>query len=298
MNKIIPKDQIKHLMWSTEQEVPKTISDTNTPKKKTNQVTVLTNEILNGREFYNNDEDGGKYIGVMKALEEGLNFVGTNGFIVTMPELIATKVVASKTHDLWNKWYTAHTEENIGIDRKGRFYGGNEPVLVVVNGGGLLTPERIKKAYVDGLVGNSAKYTQEEFDNLLEGIVANGDEIPLYKYEDVLENPALPHRFGIVMKYSVAQSTFTDYFKEESFIENPLVIARAGGSQYLKEYHSLAKYSDGEVRNSHIYNGRDPSEPSGRLLYLYSVNYGLSGYIDLNNYGRFLGVAPEARAKK
>ena len=67
----------------------------------------------------------------------------------------SAKVKAEKDHDFWQKWYTVHTEENIGIDKKGLFYTQNEPVLVIVNGGGILTPERIKQAYKEGLKENN-----------------------------------------------------------------------------------------------------------------------------------------------
>ena len=141
--------------------------------------------INNGQPFYSDQKDGDKYVGLPIALEQALNHAGTNGYVATMPELIAAKLKAGKNHNFWKNWFTTHTEENIGIDKKGRFYSANEPVLVIVNGGGILTPERIKQAYAEDLIDNSARYTEEEFDNLLDGNLLDGSSIKLHSLEDI-----------------------------------------------------------------------------------------------------------------
>ena len=248
--------------------------------------------------FYSEDQDSdGNYIGLPIALKQALNHAGTNGYVATMPELIAAKLKAGKNHNFWKNWFTTHTEENIGIDKKGRFYSANEPVLVIVNGGGILTPERIKQAYAEDLIDNSARYTEEEFDNLLDGNLLDGSSIKLHSLEDIRQRVLdLPHRFGVVMPYSVAQGTKSGYHKKKDFITNPLAIARNAGSENLEEYHELAKHSDGDLGCYHPFNGRDASVPQGRVLFLGSSYLGLSGYGYLDYNGRFVGVrAPEAQ---
>ncbi|MFA6073163.1 MAG: hypothetical protein WC758_03555 [Candidatus Woesearchaeota archaeon] len=293
MIKIIPREQIKHLEWNTNNPLPANSSNTtNTvPIQNFLNQEVSLDAILTGTPFYDSK--------ISVALQQALEYATPDGYIATMPELISAKIKADKSHDFWQKWYSAHTEENIGIDKKGRFYSKDEPVLVVVNGGGILTPERITKAYEDELIGGSAKYSDNEFDDLLDGKLPNGVTIPLYRFEEINAGKSgLPHQFGIVMPYSLAQGTSSGYHKKDGFTTNPLVIARAGGIENLEAYYELAKDSVGDVGNHHVYDGRDASTPQGRLLYLLNYYSGLYGNNNLDVSGRFVGVAPEAHGAK
>ena len=256
-------------------------------------------DILKGTTFYSNEQKDGKYIGLPIALEQALEHAGSNGIVATMPELIAAKVKADKSHKFWKKWYTTHTEENVGVDKKGRFYSKNEPVLVVVNGEGILTPDRIRKAYRDGLVGHSAKYTDDEFNGLLDGKLPGGNSIDIYPYEDIEKGISdLPHKFGVVIPYDKAKGTESGYHQKGLFLNNPLVIARNGGMENLELYYEKAKASDGDLGNYHSFKARDFSVPQGRLLYLGNDYGGLGGGSSLDGSGRFVRVAPEARSAR
>ena len=46
------------------------------------------------------------------------------GIVASMPQLIAGKSLTDKKSYLWKDWFTALSEENIGIDRKGTFVKG------------------------------------------------------------------------------------------------------------------------------------------------------------------------------
>ena len=301
MRKIIPRELIKHLEWNPTnppKEEPKS-----SPKKSSPVPSMIgtfsIEQMLNGKTFYNTDRNAsGNLIGVAVSLRQALKYATSKGIVLTMPELIKAKTQADKSHEYWRNWLSAYTEENIGIDRNGKFGERNEPVLVVVHGGGILTPDRIMKAYEDGLIGNSAKYTEEEFNELLEGRV-NGNEIPFYALEEIKRGvPNLPHRFGVVMPYRDAQATSSGFQNKSNFLNNPLVIARNGGLENLETYFDMAKDND-KIGCWHSFSGRDTSIPQGRLLFLNAGSYGLSGINYLDNYGRFVGVAPEAlRAKK
>jgi len=292
MIKVIPDEElerfIKNTGWVPGQEVP--------VQSKVKHVVKPAFEydiedILKGKTFYNDK--------LPVALEQALDYAGSDGIVTSMPELISAKVKAGKGHDFWKQWYTVHTEENIGVDKKGLFYSKGEPVLVVVNGGGILVPDRIKQAYEEGLLNGSAKYDDEEFDMLLEGKLPDSS-IGLYRFEEIKKGISnLPHRFGIVMPYKMAQKTKSGYYKKKAFLENPLVIARAGGLENLEAYYEKAKDSDGDLGNYHPFEGRDAFTPQGRVLFLYGNCGGLHGDDDLDYIGRFVGVAPEApRAKK
>jgi len=293
--KRIPREQIRHLEWNPAQPTPSvptppTPSPLPSPSSQLSQYSV--DDILNGRIFFSDRKEDEKWVGLPIALEEAIAYAGKDG-IVTMPEFVAAKAHVPKTHGFWKNWHTVHTEENIGIDTEGRFYERNQPVLVVMHGGGLLTPERIKQAYKDGLLANSARYTPDEFNSLLTGELPDG-KFPLFKLEDVTESLAVPHRFGIVMPYSDAQATPSSYHSKEDFLQNKLVIARCAGSlDKLAAFYDKAKGSSG-VGNWHPFAGRDPSTPQGRVLFVGYSYYGLDGGINLNLDGRFVGVAPKA----
>ncbi|RLE38355.1 hypothetical protein DRJ17_04215 [Candidatus Woesearchaeota archaeon] len=267
---------------------------------KLNKVSVNIDDLINyGKTFYSEEMKRIMHIGVAVALQQALDFAGPNGYVATMPELIAARLKVDENHDFWQNWYTVHTEENIGIDSKGRFYSRGEPMLVVVNGGGILTPERIMKAYDEGLIKGSVKYHYEEFNDLLDGKLPDGTSIELYRFREIKKGISnLPHRFGVVMPYSMAQNTKSGYHKKKEFMENPLVIARAGGIENLESYYEMAKASDGELGNYHPFERRDASTPQGRVLFLDYDFYGLDGCI-LYNYGRFVGVCrgSEVRSK-
>ena len=47
--------------------------------------------------------------------------------------------------------FTALSEENAGIDKNGKLAKAGEEVVLVLHGGGILTPERIRQAYSEGL---------------------------------------------------------------------------------------------------------------------------------------------------
>ena len=110
-----------------------------------------------------------------------------------------------------------------------------------------------------------------------------------------LRNGDISDRFTQHITYlslEEAQNTKSDYHEKPEFINNPLVIARNSGTNNLSEYFDKAKSND-KVANWHRLNDINPTEPSGRLLFLSYVNLGLGGG-NLGNNGRFIGVAPEA----
>ena len=296
MTRIIPYDLIKHLEWAPGKEIP---AQPDPIQYSLDNRKYSIDDILKGETFYSNERDGKKYIGIPIALQQALEHAGEEGIVATMPELIAAKAKAEKSHEFWKNWYTVHTEENIGIDKKGRFYTRNTPVLVVVNGGGILTPDRVRQVYSEGLVGNSARYIDDEFDGLLDGKLPDGSSLTLYHYEDIEKGVSgLPHRFGIVMPYEKAKGTESGFQKQEKFLKNPLAIARNGGKENLEAYSEKAKSGE-NIGNWHVYGGdRDPSVPQGRLLFLNIVCDGLVGINVLDDYGRFVGVAPEARSAR
>jgi hypothetical protein len=283
MRKIIPREQIKHLEWKPGDAVP----EPSKPPQQEEGTHFTPENILNGQSVYNEI--------MPRALKEAIEYSGTKGIVASMPELIAAKAIADKDHDFWKNWYTIQTEENIGLDSEGRFGTRGEPVLVTVHGGGLLTPDRIDKAYEEGLVAGSARYIEEEFDRLLEGKLPDDTEIHLYRLEEIESGRDLPRRFGIVTPYELIQNTASGQHRKEAFIQHPLVLSRLAGleKEIITDYFEKAKFND-KVGIWHPFKGRNAAQASGRLLYVDNTDYGLNGNSDLDDSGRFVGIAPEA----
>ncbi|MBI4448316.1 hypothetical protein HY643_05020, partial [Candidatus Woesearchaeota archaeon] len=93
-----------------------------------------------GKTFYSDKKDSdGRRVGVPDALQQALDYGKKDGFVASMPEMIAAKCLTDKSHDFWNNWYTTLSEEDFGIDKKGLHVKKDKPVLVVLHGGGILT---------------------------------------------------------------------------------------------------------------------------------------------------------------
>ena len=290
--KIIPQELIDRWAWTPDKK-PIVKED---PKIAVINSSVFSVEaMLKGKDFYSDKKDGSMWVGVPVALQGAMNNATSKGIVLTMPEMINAKCTAKKNHRFWKEWYTVLTEENIGPDYEGKFLGRGEHALIVVHGGGILTPDRINRAYSEGLISNSARYTEEEFAELLEGKLADGSVIPMFHFEDFKKMSEVPRTCGVVMPYELAQSMPSGYQEKEPFLKDHLVLARSTNTPNLEKYFDKAKDpSDNTLGNHHVYNGRNADTPQGRLLYLDDIYCGLDGSYSLDNIGRFVGVAPEA----
>ncbi len=313
MTKTIPPDLIAHLQWQPGGRNP-------APPRNPNPVTppnpARTNPIMpsgsftiedllkNGKDFYSEEKDSdNKHIGVPKSLAAALEYATADGLVASLPYLVAGMATADKRNYLWKNWHTALTEEDAGIDKKGIFTRRGEGVVLVLHGGGILnTPERIFKAYSDGLTPqNTAKYTNEEFDNLLEGKLPSGEEINICTVDDLrstskkLTDPF--GRYAVAIPIEKAQEKDSGYLNKTDFMNNDLVLARAGTLEYLEKYFDKA-VSGGTVGSWHRFSEIDPSQPQGRVLYVVTDSIGLIGNFSLGDDASFVGVAPEARRPK
>ncbi|MDD3175267.1 MAG: hypothetical protein PHU51_02210 [Candidatus Nanoarchaeia archaeon] len=246
---------------------------------------VNIEDILEGQTFEDTNSKGLK-----NALQQALDYVGEEGYIPNMRELISAKIIADKSHDFWKKWYSVHTEENIGIDTQGLYKKGEEIVLII-NGGGIWTPDRIQKSYNDGLIDGSGKIHPNEWNDLLKGKLPNGKSLnQIYTYDEIYKGISnLPHQYGVVVPYSMVKNLKSGQVKKKDFLKNPLVIARNGGLENLEKYYEMASDSDG-LGCYHPFDGRSASTPQGRVLFLNYGYGGLGGSYSLDNNGRFVGV--------
>lgn len=151
-----------------------------------------------------------------------------------------------------------------------------------------------------------AKYTQEEFNTLLEGKLSTGEKIPIFKY-DQIENGVkdLPHRYAIVLPFELCEESGSF---SNSTISSPLAISRVGGKEVFEKLGNLkARYLTESLRCLHPYDDYtfEPSQPPlGRLLFVGTgYNGDLIGYISLSgspsgrpsriNGGKFVGVSKQ-----
>jgi hypothetical protein len=294
MNKIIPRDKIKHLEWSNSQDILETKPPESNARLKIDTTNLVGRLLSDGKEFFDDSKVDGKWVGVQYALKSVVGYVGEDGIIASMPLYIASKIEADKDHSLWKKWFTTYSEELVGVDTEGTLGNKGEAIVVTVHGGGILTPDRIRQAYKEGLNDrNAARLSQDEFNSIL-------SKRATYSV-DSLKHTKLVKPFDRYITYlslEEAKTTNSGYQERSQFLNNPLIIARNGGTQNLEAYFDKAKGSGSKVGNWHRLKDINQTEPSGRLLFLYSGINGLVGDCDLNINGRFLGVAPEARAKK
>jgi hypothetical protein len=262
------------------------------PKK-----TILENLINNGRYIDCKTADGQTYHnGVVVPMRAAQRYVGARGVIASMPLLIAGKALADRTSYLWDKDYTTLSEENVGMDRRGIFSRAHSNVVLIVHGGGLLTADRLAQAYARGLNWKlAAMYQEKEFENILSGILPDGNNLEIYTVDEVKRGnvPDPFGRYGVVIDYSVAVES-AGTLPLEKFVENPLVLARAGTPEFLEDYFDKANRS-GEVNNSHSL--QNIVWDNGRLLWIKRDRMGLCGETGLDVKGRFVGVKEAAYEK-
>ncbi len=264
--------------------------------------------IKSGRHFYSAEQNAGQFIGVAVSLKEALAHAKDGGLVASMPYLVAGMAKAEQNNYLWKNWSTCLSEEDVGISKKliKGIVKPNKPVLAVVHGGGVLrTYDRIMKAYTDVLTPqNAAKFSPEEFANVLEGKF--DVDIPVYTVEEIksgIENPF--GRYVVLVDFKKAKATKSGYHSKSEFMGNELVIARAGTLDHLENYFEKAKGGTGsgdaenKVGSWHRFGEITPTVPQGRLLFVDNNRNGLIGYSSLDGSGRFVAVgAGGAGARK
>ena len=234
------------------------------------------------------------YVGVPVSLENCLKWAGdNNGIVATMPFLIAGLSIAKPDNYLRWRFHTAYSEEFSGIDTEG-IYSKGKSIVVVQHGIELLLPDRIRKAYNEGLTAqNAARLQADEWKKLLTA------KNPFYTVEDVkkgkVKNPFGSYR--VVLDFETAKATSSDFQEKQAFMTNDLVIARAGTLEYLEKYFDNIQ-SNNKVGNRHRLGEVAPRVAQGRVLFVSSDSYGLGGDSNLSNDARFVGVSAGGARKK
>ena len=232
----------------------------------------------------------GNEIGVAHAMGKAFEIAGSGSIVASLPLLIAAKSRAGYHHTLNSETYHALSEENAGIDRHGTLGEAGEPVVVVVHGGGLLTPDLIRSAIPKGLTANgAAKYADWQFADLLKGKLGDGKSIELYTVDEVREG-LVQYPFGQYGVWMNARelSNTTSYWQTKSeFMNHPLVLARAGTPSYLEAYFDKICSDRRQVGLTHLYERTDYEVPEGIILRVYENYNGLDGARSISMEGGF-----------
>ena len=97
---------------------------------------------------------------------------------------------------------------------------------------------------------------------MLKGILPSGESINLYTVDDVKRGIPEPFgRYAVWMPAEAAKTTASNWHKKKEFMENPLVIARAGTLEHIEAYFEKAKHTDGTVGNWHRFGEIDFQQP-------------------------------------
>ena len=229
--------------------------------------------------------------------------------------LVQGRSLADSNNPIWTQWHDSYAERLTLTDAKGTLGEEGAVYVVDIQNGGLFAgnPQRIRSAVLEGgLTSNYAmSIEQSEVDELLDAI-ARQDEAHLkqkgWTTANVVKfftdfgsfreasndtsflnnNPA----YVVVRKVADAQANKSGYEGVESQLHNPDLVIPSGGVAPLGAMLDKAQSFGWDNFGSHHdgYTG----ENSGRLVILYNDYNGVSADSDMSNYGRSVGVAPEA----
>jgi hypothetical protein len=221
------------------------------------------------------------------ALDKATEYAGQDGVVAGLPVLIAGKAAAELDDYLWSDWFTANSQEYFGRDRQGKLFKPDSPTLIIVHGAGILTPGRMRPS------NEETNITHAEFNMLLEGRLSEGDEIEIYTIEEakrgLITDPF--GRYGVVLEISNFRE-FSGHYDKKGFMENPLVLARAGTMGFLEEFFDKAKDWSGCVGNIEVRNRESLDRPYVKELLMIKGTGGICG-VAARGLERYVAVRPE-----
>jgi hypothetical protein len=252
---------------------------------------------------------------VPDALRRALIYAGDEGFVASLPQLLHARANADYDNIIWNTWFTANSEESVVITKQGN------RVVVAVHGGGIYaSPDRFERLYranqarsnSEGFTGQYAgKISEREAQDVLEGRLPDGSEIPIYPFDEFKRGVAnLPWRYGVILDYELARKTKKGFTSFDVLKDEPNMIVRAGGPEPLVAY--LDKFRDRHntrlMGNFHPFDHINTDQPQTRVTFLagnkggvgsegdynygYDSEYGIGGYACMLNMARYVAVAP------
>ena len=257
------------------------------------------------------------------ALRRALDYAGDDGFVASMPQLLHARANAPYDNIIWNTWFNPNSEESVLTTPQGNH------VVVTVHGGGIFaSPDRFEKLFrantsrfsevsFTGLF--AAKITAREANDVLEGNLPGGTEIPVFSFDEFKRGAAnLPRHYAVVMDFEIAKNCSCGYTTFDELKDDPLMIVRAGGVEAAAAYLDKAASRNNTARMGswHPFDSiNDPAQPQTRVpalagnnggvgtedddghLYGYDAEYGMGGDSSIHNtsminVARYVAVAP------
>jgi hypothetical protein len=249
------------------------------------------------------------------ALQRALEYAGDGGFVASMPQLLHARTSAPYDNIIWNTWFTANSEECVVTTPQ------RNRVVVAVHGGGIFaSPERfeqslhadLNRSNPEGITGQTtAKISQQEAHDVLEGRLPDGSEIPVYAFDEFKRGVSdLPMRYGVILDFELARKSKRGYERFEILQDDPNMIVRAGGVEPLAAYLDKfrGRHNTELMGNWHPFNRIDPDQPQTRIPFLagnkgglgsdeatgygYDEEYGMGGDASMVGMARYVAVAP------
>ena len=251
-----------------------------------------------------------------EALRLALNYAGDDGFVASLPQLLHARANADYDNIIWNTWFTTNSEESVVTTRQGN------RVVVAVHGGGIFgSPDRFEKLYRAnqnrasefGFTGQySAKISIQEAQDVLEGKLPDGSEIPIYPFEEFKRGVAdQPWRYGVILDFEMARRSKKGYQSFDILRDEPNMIVRAGGIEAAAAYldKAQARHDTKVMGNFHPFDHINPDQAQARVPFLagnkggvesennyqdygFDSEYGIGGFACPLNMARYVAVAP------
>ncbi|MFH1174800.1 MAG: hypothetical protein V1725_06715 [archaeon] len=232
---------------------------------------------VQGQEFYANN--------IPDALEAALKAAAGGGYVASFPQLVHARLITENGSDpIWQKWWTANGSENVGKTKQGK------PVVLTINGQ-LPSPDRIRQALREGLIGGRMQHTDEEFQYML-----TDPNVPELSYKEVKEGKNLPILYRVVTDFNEEAKLPSGYEPIDRWRGNQRFIIRAGGEEKANQIldRSAQVYNTKKYGNWTFFKDANPDKPQGLVPVLGDGgDYGFDGSF-LGSNVRFGGVAPEA----
>ena len=257
------------------------------------------------------------------ALRRALDYAGDDGFVASLPALLRARANAPFDNLIWNTWFSPNSEESLLTTPQGNL------VVVTVHGGGIFgSPGRFEKLYradtsrfsevsFTGLF--AAKITEREAHDVLRGHLPDGNDIPVFSFDEIRQGVAdLPRHYAVVMDFEMAKNCRCGFEKFDDLKDDPLMIVRAGGVEATVKYLDKARsrHNTQKMGSLHPFNSiHDPDQPQTRVPTLagnlggtgteqddgdilgYDAEFGIGGDCSIHNtsminVARYVAVAP------
>ncbi len=202
--------------------------------------------------------------GVADVLEQAAN----EGYqALFIPELALAK---SESPELWKNWFVTPSIRATGRTKQGT------PIVIYAHVPNFYSdPKNIRDAIKGNKLVNGAGPIPQEAFNSLESKNGNGRVF--------------------VVDYNTLKNSSSGVIAVDDALVHPQTIPFLGGEDTAKRY--LAKHKEVYGNKIGVWHYDDlKDQPLGRMLCVGDDDGGLSGNVDLGDYGRVFGVAPEAQS--